>query len=249
MSRPLFLITAAALLAPALTLATPLPITAPDPYTLCDAAIARAERTHTLPPGLLGAIGRVESGRRDPLSGALRPWPWTIDVEGEGHLYDTEAQAIAAVRSFQLQGRRSIDVGCMQVNLVQHPDAFAGLGAAFDPVGNTQYAADLLTQLRQATPDWLTAAGLYHSATPALGLPYRLKVEAALQSAGEPTLPLNLGHKLPTTTLAMAMPPAPAGAGGGFFHISQQRSPALSGPIPSGRSLSSYRAAPVRRLR
>jgi hypothetical protein len=239
---------ALALLMPIAASATPTPITTPDPATLCDAAIARAERTHTLPAGLLGAIGRVESGRRDPFTGALHPWPWTIDVEGEGHTYQTESQAIAAVRQFQAQGRRSIDVGCMQVNLVQHPDAFPGLGAAFDPVGNAEYAADLLTQLRQTTPDWISAAGLYHSATPALGLPYRLKVEAALQAAGAAPLPFAPGRALPATRLAMAMPTPPAFGGGGF-HTSQLRAPSAAAPAPAGHGLAFYRALPVRRAR
>ena len=67
----------------------------------CRQAIAAAERTHALPPGLLGAIARVESGRRDPGSGAVDPWPWTADVDGAGSFFDSKAAAIAAVRQAQ----------------------------------------------------------------------------------------------------------------------------------------------------
>src|SRR5579884_4260905 len=117
---------------------TPLPH---SPYQLCSRAIALAERGAGLPAGLLPAIGRVESGRPDPLTGGVQPWPWTINAEGVGHFFDTKADAIAAVQALQAQGIRSIDVGCMQINLMHHPDAFATLDEAFDPLANARYAA------------------------------------------------------------------------------------------------------------
>src|SRR6202034_1371509 len=97
-------------------------------------------RGHAIPSGLLAAIGRVESGRHDPVSGTLKPWPWTVDAEAQGAFYDTKEQAIAAVSALQARGVRSIDVGCMQVNLLQHPGAFSGLEQAFDPNANADYA-------------------------------------------------------------------------------------------------------------
>jgi hypothetical protein len=36
----------------------------------------------------------------------------------------------------QGEGVRSIDIGCMQINLVHHPDAFGSLEAGFDPITN-----------------------------------------------------------------------------------------------------------------
>ena len=75
-----------------------------------------------VPPQLLAAIGRVESGRRDPVTGVWGAWPWTINAEGSGSYFDTKAEAIQAVQALQARGVRSIDVGCMQVNLMHHPD-------------------------------------------------------------------------------------------------------------------------------
>ena len=86
-----------------------------------------------IPNHLLAAMGRVESGRRDPVTGDWYPWPWTVNAEGASSFYDTKAQAVAAVRAMQSSGMRSIDVGCMQVNLMHHPDAFATLDLAFEP--------------------------------------------------------------------------------------------------------------------
>src|ERR1700722_5971008 len=110
-----------------------IPPTSATPGLLCRSAVAAAERQSGIPAQLLAAISRVESGRRDPGTGAVHPWPWAVNAEGEGFLYDSKAEAIAAVRAMQARGIRSIDVGCGQINLMYHPDAFPSLEAAFDP--------------------------------------------------------------------------------------------------------------------
>src|SRR5215469_533417 len=62
-------------------LPTPVP---PAQGLLCRAAVAAAERNSGIPPHPLAAISRVESGRRDPVTGDWHPWPWTVDAEGQG---------------------------------------------------------------------------------------------------------------------------------------------------------------------
>ncbi len=127
----------------------------------------------------MAAIGRVESGRSDG-AGRVDPWPWSINAEGVDHVFQTKVEAVAAVRALQSEGVRSIDVGCMQVNLMYHPEAFASLDEAFDPGRNADYAARFLTQLHAQTGNWATATAWYHSATPELGAEYRRRVMAAL---------------------------------------------------------------------
>ena len=61
--------------------------------SLCQAAILDAERSLKLPKGLLPAIARVESGRPDPRTGRVLPWPWTIDVEGNGLVLRDEGRS------------------------------------------------------------------------------------------------------------------------------------------------------------
>lgn len=153
----------------------------PSPGAYCEAAIYAAERTVSLPPRVLSAIAEVESGRPDAATGALHPWPWTIDADGQGQFFATKAQAIAAVRTLQAQGMRSIDVGCMQVNLMHHPNAFASLDEAFDPWRNALYAARFLNTLYGASGSWLVAIAAYHSETPSIGADYRQRVMARLQ--------------------------------------------------------------------
>jgi hypothetical protein len=150
---------------------------------LCTDAIDAAGRNAAIPVRLLAAIGRVESGRFDPQSRTWRPWPWTIDVNGQGYFFNSKPAAIAAVRALEAQGIRSIDVGCMQVNLQQHPNAFASLDDAFDPRNNARYASQFLNQLFVQSGSWQKAAARYHSSTPAIGIPYGEKVMALLSEA------------------------------------------------------------------
>ena len=142
-----------------------------DP-SLCFQAANAAERRFDIPVKLLAAIAEVESMRADPQSRRFVPWPWTINVEGAGQFYESKQDAIEAVRAFQMAGHRSIDVGCMQVSLLYHPDAFTSLDEAFDPQLNANYAAKFLRDLFRQTGNWAQAAGFYHSQTPALSADY-----------------------------------------------------------------------------
>ncbi|HEX5327570.1 MAG TPA: lytic transglycosylase domain-containing protein, partial [Acetobacteraceae bacterium] len=146
--------------------------------------IAAAQAAAGLPSGLLAALGRVESGRLDPQTGTVRPWPWTINVAGQGFFFPNKATAVAAVQELQADGIRSIDVGCLQVNLMYHPAAFASLEQAFDPAANARYAARFLNALYYRSRDWTQAIGEYHSETPTLGAAYRTRVMARWHPPG-----------------------------------------------------------------
>src|ERR1700761_1160278 len=142
---------------------------------LCAAETAKQERLQAVPPHLLDAISLVESGRFDADRKVDIAWPWTVDAEGQGNFFPTKDAAIAFVRKEQAKGITNIDVGCMQVNLQAHAEAFATLEDAFDPVVNVAYAARFLVGLHNSTGNWPTAAGYYHSQTPALASAYRQK--------------------------------------------------------------------------
>lgn len=152
------------------------------PGDLCRMAIAGTPAAR-LPPNLLSAIGRVETGRADPRDGSVKAWPWSINAEGRGYWFNTKAEAIAAVQALRARNVASVDVGCMQVNLMHHPAAFASLDEAFDPAANVRYAAKFLGQLFAETGDWGLAAAYYHSRTPDRGLPYGQKVMAQMPGA------------------------------------------------------------------
>lgn len=153
------------------------------PGDLCQLAIAGNVSATRLPANLLSAIGRVETGRVDPRDGNLKAWPWSINAEGRGYVFNTKAEAIAAVMALRARNVASVDVGCMQVNLMYHPAAFASLEEAFDPAANVRYAAKFLGQLFSESGDWNVAAAHYHSKTPDLALAYQRKVLAQLPGA------------------------------------------------------------------
>ncbi len=148
--------------------------------TSCAAAVKFAESRAGTPPGLLGAISMAESGRTEPRTGRFEAWPWSINVEGKDFFFETKQAAIAAVLQAHAMGIRSIDVGCMQINLMHHPLAFQSLDQAFDPWINADYGADFLGRLRAATGNWASATAAYHSMTPELGAEYQRHVAAFL---------------------------------------------------------------------
>jgi hypothetical protein len=224
---------------PPARLAPSLPGGSASPGAMCRAAITAAEQRYGVPSGLLLAIGTVESGRRDE-TGARQPWPWTINAEGEGHYFDSKAQAIAWVRAAQAGGMRSIDTGCMQVNLKHHPNAFPSLEQAFDPFANADYAARFLRELRDgpAGGNWMRAVGFYHSQTPELAEPYRQQVQAALGSGGG-AMPSQFTQVASFAPVASVVPAMPSGSMGG------QTFRQAAGPGAVGRGLAAYRAAPI----
>ena len=228
------------------------------PFAQCRAAIAAAERSTGFPDRLIQAIGAVESGRREA-GGIVSAWPWTINAEGVGSFYDSKAEAIAAVTAFRARGVRSIDVGCMQVNLMYHANAFSSLEEAFDPGVNARYAARFLQSLQAKTGSWPGAAAGYHSLTPEVGADYGRKVlalwakpdfrpppgadfpirQALLQPppsapmpapVPSPVMPANAAIALAPSARVIPLPPSIVPASG----------------VGSGHGLDAYRAAPTR---
>ncbi|MGF1592749.1 MAG: transglycosylase SLT domain-containing protein [Kiloniellaceae bacterium] len=147
-----------------------------SPWTLCREAAGWAEQARDLPPHLLTAIALTESGRWHGDRSETLAWPWTVMAEGEGRFLPSKAAAIETVRALQARGIRNIDVGCMQVNLHYHPEAFESLETAFDPAANVAYAAGFLVELRQEARSWTRAVGQYHSRQTIRGNGYRAKV-------------------------------------------------------------------------
>jgi hypothetical protein len=151
------------------------PPTVSDHQT-CVRAARAAEREQGIAPHLLSAISLVETGRWSRGLKASLAWPWTVMAEGKGRYLPTKAAAIAEVRKLKARGITNIDVGCFQVNLHYHGDAFDGLEQAFDPDENAAYAAAFLADLKRRSGTWKLAVGRYHSWDDIRGPAYREKV-------------------------------------------------------------------------
>ena len=239
----------------------PLQSADPNPAQLCRAAISATESTARIPDAFLSAMGRIESGR--PEGGTLSPWPWTVNAAGVGHFYPTKQAAVQAVRQFQAAGIRSVDVGCLQVNLFYHPEAFTSLEEAFEPAANAAFAARLLLDLFARTGSWPRAAAAYHSMTPALGMAYQQKVleqwavpdrpgDKAPPGSADRHMKAHPDRLIPPTQapqsqmLAAAAPTRPANAGEAAPSLGFHRRFMLPAPrLAAGRTLAAYRAMPV----
>ena len=131
---------------------------------LCYRAIDAVSERTGVPRNVMLAISLTETGRK--MQGEMRPWPWTVNMEGKGEWFDTRDAALAYVKRHFARGARSFDVGCFQINYKWHHQHFSSIEAMFDPMINTTYAARFLSELYAEKGSWPAAAGAYHSRTP-----------------------------------------------------------------------------------
>lgn len=125
----------------------------------CTPYIQRAEKKYKIPRGLLQAIALVESG----VNG--RPWPWALNVGGEGIYPETYEAATKALRDKAGNVRKDVAVGCMQVYLAFHAHKFSAPEWLLHPEYNVAYAAQLLRKLYRTHHNWTSAVAYYHAAT------------------------------------------------------------------------------------
>jgi Transglycosylase SLT domain len=150
-----------------------------DPSALCISAARTAADQTGVPFDALLAISVVETGRQ------MRPWPWTVNLGGEGHWLDTADEAATLVQDALDRGATNIDLGCFQLNYRWHGAAFASLDAMLDPETNALYAARYLAGHHARTGDWALAAAAYHSATPEYADRYRARYEETYAGLGD----------------------------------------------------------------
>lgn len=195
---------------------------APDPGAVCDAVADVAAREAGLPPAMLRALTRTETGRAR--GGRLNPWPWTVNMEGAGHWFDDRQQALDFARKHHARGATSFDVGCFQINYRWHNKAFGSVEAMFDPLENARYAAKYLLELKAESGDWKTAIGHYHSRTPSRAQKYVARY-SRIKEKLKPADPAEIQiARAIITPVAPAPAPAPASA----------KHPTAATPAPPG---------------
>ena len=142
---------------------------------ICESAAHIASEESDVPLDVLRSISLTETGRSK--HGTLRPWPWTVNMEGVGKWFDTFGAAQHYVERHHDRGARSFDVGCFQINYRWHGQHFESIEAMFDPITNARYAAQLLRDLYSEFGDWSLAAGAYHSRSPQYAKKYRARFD------------------------------------------------------------------------
>ena len=135
-----------------------------------------AERA--VPEAVFYAIALTESGRDVEAQGIRRPWPWTLNVAGKGYYFETRLEAWQALRDWLAKGKRSIDIGLMQVNWRYHQSRLGDPWQALDPYHNLRVGAEILQDCYASRQDWWDSVGCYHApANPERAARYRRRVE------------------------------------------------------------------------
>jgi hypothetical protein len=89
-------------------------------------------------------VALAESGKQVLSADVFRPWPWTLNVAGQGYYFDSKQDAWQALKDWLQAGRRSIDIGLMQVNWRYHQDKLGSPWLALDPYHNLRAGAEIL---------------------------------------------------------------------------------------------------------
>ena len=131
--------------------------------TVIPSAYQRVADAHGIPAELFYAVALAESGTQVDAIGTVRPWPWTLNVHGDGRFYSSRLAARSAFRRALAAGRTSVDVGLMQVNWRYHRAALGHVDRALDPYTNLNVAAAILTGCYHRHGDWWASVGCYHA--------------------------------------------------------------------------------------
>ena len=124
---------------------------------ICEKEMVAAARKYRVPLGVLYAVGLTETGRRNSL------YPYALNIEGASEFPPSAAAAKADVLKARKQGKKLIDIGCMQINQYYHGSRFTSLDQMLQPRANVRYAARFLKELRQRQGSWTMAVARYHA--------------------------------------------------------------------------------------
>jgi len=139
-------------------------VTSPaDAQTAVPPGYRQVATAHGIPPTIFYAMALTESGRYIEGQSSSRPWPWTLNIHGEGGYYPTRHAAAEALREALSAGKDSVDIGLMQVNWRYHDKALRSPEAALDPYQNLNVAAAILVRCYRERHDWWAAVGCYHA--------------------------------------------------------------------------------------
>ena len=116
-----------------------------------------ASRAEDIPLGVLYAVGLTETGR----NGSLHAY--SLNIEGKTVIASSAREAMEHFSMARRDGKRLIDLGCMQINHHYHGSEFSSVEAMLDPHHNVAYAARFLKKLRQREGSWAMAVARYHA--------------------------------------------------------------------------------------
>ncbi|CAK7008756.1 lytic transglycosylase domain-containing protein [Saezia sanguinis] len=133
---------------------------------------------HTeIPATVLYAIALQESGRS--VNGKHRPWPWTLNISGQGYYFDTQEAACSRLTTtLKTTSAKRIDVGLGQINVGYHSHRVEKPCDLLNPYVNLALAGQILAEQHRPGQDWLITMGKYHSpANGAAAARYRAAIQ------------------------------------------------------------------------
>lgn len=154
-----------------------------NPAEECYRATRFAAHEVGVPADVLLAVAKTETGRSQ--NGTTQPWPWAINIRGQGTWFESEGELLEASLEQIALGETLFDLGCFQINYRWHGANFASIDEMISPRGNALYAAKFLKSLFVEFKDWTEAVGAYHSRTEELAAIYKAKFSEHYQNAGE----------------------------------------------------------------
>lgn len=133
------------------------PATADAQSLVCEKELYRVSQSEGVPLAVLYAVGLTESGNKGRLH------PYALNIEGKTVFARDKSHALKTFADARKQGKKLIDLGCMQVNHHYHGEHFSGPSEMLVPDKNVTYAARFLKQLRNDHGSWTMAVARYHA--------------------------------------------------------------------------------------
>jgi len=138
-----------------------------SPASQAEAAVPPAYQQvaalYEIPGALFYAVALAESGKRIESLEARRPWPWTLNIAGNGAYYETRWAAWQALDAALKTGETRIDIGLMQVNWRYHQRRLKTPWLALEPGHNLKVGAAILKGCYRERRDWWASVGCYHA--------------------------------------------------------------------------------------
>ncbi len=137
------------------------------PMSHCEEVVPSAYRwiatEHGIPVRLFYAIALAESGKTLVSTSSRRPWPWTLNIAGNGVYFNSRWEAWCALDRSLRAGQDSVDIGLMQVNWRFHQARLGSSWLALEPYHNLSVGAEILKDCYKRRRDWWASVGCYHA--------------------------------------------------------------------------------------
>ena len=138
-----------------------------SPMTYAEDAVPsayhRVATDYNIPVPLFYAVALAESGKMIGSIKRRRPWPWTLNIAGEGLYFRSRLEAWRTLDQLLRAGQEGVDIGLMQVNWRFHQHRLGNSWLALEPYHNLTVGAEILKACYAERRDWWASVGCYHA--------------------------------------------------------------------------------------